>query len=70
VLVVASEDGKVYGLDLETGEKKWQFDDIKAKVLSTLSAAEGKIYINAQNNRLYALDSETGRQVWNVPLSG
>ena len=68
VLVVASEDGKVYGLDLKTGEKKWQFDGIKTKVLAPLCAAEGKVYINTQSNSLYALDAETGRQDWNISL--
>ena len=69
VLVVASEVGKVYGLDLKTGEKTWEFDDIKTKVLASLCAAGGTVYINNQDNNLYALDGETGHQVWSVPLS-
>jgi len=69
VLVVASEVGKVYGLDLRTGEKKWQFDGIKTKVLASFCAAGGTVYINNQDNNLYALDGETGHQVWSVPLS-
>ncbi len=69
VLVVASEVGKVYGLDLNTGEKKWEFDGINSKVLSPLCAAGGTVYINSQDNKLYALDGQTGRQVWGVPLT-
>jgi outer membrane protein assembly factor BamB len=69
VLVVASEEGKVYGLDLKTGEKKWEFDNIKAKVLSPLDTAGGVVYINSQDNKLYALNGLTGSQVWAVPLS-
>jgi len=69
MLVVASEVGTVYGLDLKTGEKKWEFDNITAKVLSPLYAAGGTVYINSQDNKLYALDGQTGRQVWFVPLS-
>jgi len=53
---------------LKTGEKKWQFDGIKAKVLAPLCAAGGKVYINTQSNSLYALDGETGRQDWNISL--
>ena len=68
LLVVASEDGKVYGLNLETGEKMWEFDGVKAKVLSPLYATAGTVYINSQNNRLHALDAETGRQIWSVKL--
>ena len=68
VLVVASEDGRIYGVGLKTGEKKWEFDRIKAKVLSPLCAAGDTVYINSQDNRLYAFDGETGREVWGVPL--
>jgi outer membrane protein assembly factor BamB len=68
VLVVVSEDGVAYGLDLKTGGKRWQFDSIKAKVLAPMGAAGGKVYINTQSNSLYALDGETGRQDWNISL--
>ena len=69
VLVVASEDGKIYGLYPKTGEKKWEFDGVGTKVLSNLCAAGGTVYINSQNNKLYALDGETGQEVWAVRLS-
>ncbi len=69
VLVVASEEGKVFGLDLETGAQKWQFDNIKSKVLSSLCTDGARVYINSQDNRLYALDGATGRQDWNVSLA-
>jgi len=69
VLVVASEVGTVYGLDLKTGGKKWEFDGVTTKVLSALYGAGGTVYINSQDNKLYALDGETGRQIWAVPLS-
>jgi outer membrane protein assembly factor BamB len=68
VLVVASEDGKVYGLNLGTGEKKWEFDGVKAKVLSPLYATTGTVYVNSQDNRLHALDGESGRQMWSIQL--
>lgn len=68
-LVVASEVGIVYGLDLNTGEKNWEFDNIKSKVLSPLCVVGNTVYINSQDNKLYALDGQTGRQVWGVPLT-
>ena len=68
VLVVASEDGKIYGLDLKTGEKKWESDRIKSKVLSPLCAAGSTVYINSQDNRLYAFDGASGREVWGITL--
>jgi outer membrane protein assembly factor BamB len=69
VLVVASEVGKVYGLDLKTREKKWEFDGVNTKVLSSLYAVGDTVYINSQDNKLYALNAETHRQIWAVPLS-
>jgi outer membrane protein assembly factor BamB len=68
VLVVASEDGKIYGLDLKTGEKKWESGRIKSKVLSPLCAAGSTVYINSQDNRLYAFDGASGREVWGITL--
>ena len=69
MLVVASGVGKVYGLDLKTGEKKWEFDGVDTKVLSPLYAVGDTVYINSQDNKLYALNAETHRQIWAVPLS-
>ncbi|MBM3157581.1 MAG: hypothetical protein FJ004_09915 [Chloroflexi bacterium] len=69
LLVVASELGKVYGLDLTTGQGKWKFEGIESKVLAPLAAAGDKVYINAQNNKLFSLDGATGRQIWSVSLS-
>jgi outer membrane protein assembly factor BamB len=70
VLVVASEEGKVFGLDLKTGLEKWPDSiDLKSKVLSAPYAVGGTVYINSQDNKLYALNGEIGRQVWGVPLS-
>ena len=68
VLVVASEDGKVYGLDLKTGQEKWPNIDLETKVLAPLYTDGEKVYINAESNRLYALDGETGRQNWSVAI--
>lgn len=70
VLVVASEDGKVYGIDLETGEEEWQ-RDLKSSILAPLAAAgAGLVYINGRHdNTLYAFDGETGQMKWSVSLS-
>jgi outer membrane protein assembly factor BamB len=69
LLVVASEDGKIYGIDLKTGEQKWGFERIKAKVVSPLCAAGATVYINSHDNRLYALDGASGREVWGITLA-
>jgi len=69
VLVVASEEGKVFGLDLKTGRETWSSIDLEAKILSDLCTDGRIIYINDQNGRIYALDGETSRLVWTVTLA-
>jgi len=70
VLVVATEEGEVFGLDVETGKSKWpNVVDLDAHVLAPIFASGGTVYINAQDNRLYTFEGATGRQNWSVPLS-
>ena len=66
-LVVASGDGKVYGIDLIDGSEKWQIDT-KSKILSSLFAEGNTIYINTQLNGLWAIDGSTGIVIWRVSL--
>jgi outer membrane protein assembly factor BamB len=70
VLVVASEKGEVYGIDLETGleARRWQEADLDTKVLAPLYEYAGKVYINAQDNKLYIFDGATGKPDWPVSL--
>ncbi len=68
VLIVVSNDGKVYGIDLDTGEEKWPQFDIEATVLASLCASGTTVYLNAQDNRLYTFDGLTGKQDWSVSL--
>ncbi len=76
VLVVASEvdkeKTKVYGIDLGNGEERWPRPvDLESSILAPLSAAGGKVYVNARtDNTVHVLDGETGRWEWSVPLSG
>jgi outer membrane protein assembly factor BamB len=69
VLVVASEEGKVFGLDLKTGQEKWINIDLGTKVLSPLCTDGRIVYINGQNNRIYALEGDTGQLAWTVSLA-
>ena len=66
-LVVASEDGKVFGINLIDGSEKWQID-AKSKILSSLNSMGNIIYINTQLNGLWAIDGRTGVVIWRVSL--
>jgi outer membrane protein assembly factor BamB len=67
-VVVRSNDGKVFGLDLSTGEKRWQFD----RGLPTLSVrgnsapvlGPGLILLGYEDGTLIALRQEDGTRVW------
>ena len=67
VLVVATENGLVIGIDLSSGEEKWS-TDLESKIFAPLVSVGGTVYVNAQDNRLYALDGETGAEEWSVGL--
>ncbi|MDY6892176.1 MAG: PQQ-binding-like beta-propeller repeat protein [Chloroflexota bacterium] len=69
VLVVASENGTVYWLDLDAGEEKWRSLSVDSKVLAPLSASGNEVYLNAQDNKFYKFDATTGQQEWRVLLS-
>ncbi len=70
VLVVATEKGKLFGIDIKTGKSRWPDSiDLEVNVLSPLFASGDTFYVNAQDNRIYAFEGATGRQNWSIPLS-
>lgn len=68
-LVVASDNGLVYGIALDTGKERWAHIDLKVKVFAPLCASAGKVYLNGQDNRLYRIDVASGRQDLSISLS-
>lgn len=67
-VIVRANDGKVFGLDLSTGEKRWQFD----RGLPTLSVrgnsapvlGPGLIFVGYEDGTLIALRQQDGQRVW------
>ena len=67
-VIVRSNDGKVYGLDLSTGNKKWQFD----RGLPSLSVrgngapvlGPGLIFLGFEDGTLIALNQQDGSRAW------
>jgi outer membrane protein assembly factor BamB len=66
-LVVASGDGTVYGIDLATGDRRWQINT-KSKILSPLCVAGDKVFVVTQGNELSAVDARNGVLVWRISL--
>ncbi|MFC2058471.1 PQQ-binding-like beta-propeller repeat protein [Chloroflexota bacterium] len=60
ILVVASEEGKVYWRDAETGVTKWAPSVVDAKIFSDLSTDGSVVYVTTEEDKLYTLDSGSG----------
>lgn len=65
-VVFASDDGKVYGLKRDKGEKAWEFDT-GGKPLSPIIA--GNRVVVSSGGSLFLLELETGRKVWTAKVS-
>ena len=69
VVVVGSEDGKVYAYDAESGEEVWQFTT-GGKVWSTPLIHDGTAYFGSHDKNLYAVSMATGDQKWAYTTGG
>jgi eukaryotic-like serine/threonine-protein kinase len=57
-------DGKVYALDLATGEKLWEHPTGKSEIAAPPLAIDGGLYVGAKDGVVYALDARTGAERW------
>lgn len=72
-LYTASNDGFLYGLNLNTGAIKWSFNDLISAGNSyspSPVAANGMVVVNRQDNSLYALSTKTGKLIWKFIAPG
>jgi serine/threonine-protein kinase len=67
LVVVGSEDGAVYGLDLATGDQRWRTttDD---SVQSSAAIDDGQAIVGSNDGRLRALDLADGATAWSADL--
>lgn len=67
-VVVRANDGKVFGLDLSTGEKRWQFDrgmpSLSVRGNSAPVLGPGIILLGYEDGSLIALRQQDGQRVW------
>jgi outer membrane protein assembly factor BamB len=65
---IGDMDGAFYALDLNTGEKRWKFDnpDGKAGFNTAAAVRDGLVYIGDINGNFYCLDAKTGERKWSA----
>lgn len=67
LIYVASQQGKVYAIDILTGEKRWT-KEVNGNVVATLSVSQGKVYValvgNGKKGGVIALNAGTGEEIW------
>lgn len=67
-VVVRANDGKVHGLDLSTGAKKWQFDrglpSLSVRGNGSPVLGPGMIFVGFEDGTLIALNQQDGKRVW------
>ena len=61
LLIIASEEGKLYSLDTINNQVK-QLADLAVRVYAPLSASDGMIFIHTEKNTLHAMDIQTGAE--------
>lgn len=66
---VGSNDGRVYALNMVTGESEWTFET-GGPVKSSPAVYDGTVYIGSNDRSVYALDPSTGQKQWQFDTDG
>lgn len=67
---IGTNDGKVLGLNRETGEVNWKFSESEQPVFSSPVAYEGLVYFTSYDNHVYAVNSTDGEVKWKYKTGG
>ena len=62
--------GAIRGLDVLTGEKKWEFRLHTPPWAGVMSTAGGLVFGGTNEGNIFALDAETGGLLWEFPAGG
>lgn len=69
ILIAATDDGKVYGLEAGTGKKLWEVD-LAQPILSTPVIAEQQVFLGTSRDLVVALALRTGEEQWRYKTEG
>lgn len=65
VVYIGSGDGRLYALDLATGDRKWMYDAGSA-VSSSPAVGGGLVFAAARDGSIFAVDAATGARRWRL----
>jgi len=63
ILVAASDDGKIYGLEALSGKKLWEYD-CNEPVLATPAIHQNRVYLGTAGENVLALNLQDGALLW------
>jgi outer membrane protein assembly factor BamB len=67
---VASQDGGIYSISVETGEQEWRFSESTSLTdpnrKSTPAVSDGTVLSEGSGGHIYAIDAETGEKSWQL----
>lgn len=70
ILYIGSFDKKLYAIDINSGEEKWEQPfEAEGPIISTPLIENGVVYIGSFDRHIYALDAESGELIWQYPES-
>ena len=71
LLLVPSEDGRVYGYIADTGESLWDSPFVTGdKIWSTPVVSNGVGYFGSHDHHVYAVNLATGQEIWSFETGG
>jgi outer membrane protein assembly factor BamB len=65
---VASMDGRIYGLDANTGKELWHIATAGHIRSTPVLGSEGRLYFGSRDHHLYAVDAANGELKWRIDL--
>jgi outer membrane protein assembly factor BamB len=68
--VLASERGKLWRINLNTGDWLWKDRKTNGQVTGGPAADARAVYVPCLDGNVYAFEMNTGSQLWNTPLNG
>ena len=65
IVYLGDADGRLYALDLKTGDKKWE-RKLEAGFITAPAVRNGLLYIGDMDGKFFCFDTDTGQPRWDL----